>query len=219
MATTIPVPEPPCTTDPMSATEESSARAVWAGTASTDFSTADDSPVKVDSSHSRSDTSVSRTSAGHDIAEAEVHDIPRHQPGHVHRGRMSISDRNRQVTDLRMQRLGRLLSSVLIEETKADGEHQDHADDDRATVLTDERRSKRCNDKKSQERRAHLVPEHQKGARAVRRDRVGAEFHETAGGLVTGQPGIGYRYQVTNSSTESAAASPISMVASPAAGS
>ena len=64
VATTTPVPDPACTTVPISAQQRSSASGVPATTGPADFSAGSDSPVNTDSSHSRPAVASSRRSAG-----------------------------------------------------------------------------------------------------------------------------------------------------------
>ena len=73
--------------------------------AAVDFSDADDSPVRMLSSHSSPLTSISRTSAGTTSPSVTGH-VARHQLGHVDPAEFPVRRTTARVAHLRMQRLG-----------------------------------------------------------------------------------------------------------------
>ena len=134
VATTTASAEPSCTTVPMNRHDDSSASAAPLATGSGDFAAGTDSPVRIDSSHSRLLAASSRTSAG------TIEPTPRCTMSPGTRcvtstlAERAVADDGDEVADLRVHRLGRTLGPVLVDEAEADRRGDDHADDERRRV-------------------------------------------------------------------------------------
>jgi hypothetical protein len=72
-----------------------------------------------------------------------VEDVAGNEVGDVDLGRAAVAVDGRQVADLRVQRLDRSLRPVLVQEAEPDAHRDDHADDQRLGVVTDEGRHDR----------------------------------------------------------------------------
>lgn len=131
-----------------------------------------------------------------DVAQVQVDDVARHQRGDVHRGGPAVAGDHGRVGDLGVQGLGGLLGPVLVDEPQADGESDDHRDDDRAAAFPDEERDRRGADEQAEQRGAQLVPEHRQEPRPVGGHRVRPVPGESAPGLGGRQPGRGGDGQV-----------------------
>ena len=89
------------------------------GCASAVLAAACDSPVSTDSSHSRSCTSISRRSAGHHVADAQMHEVAGNDLADADLRRLPVAIDEGEMADLRVQRLDRLLRAVLVEKARA----------------------------------------------------------------------------------------------------
>ena len=155
--------------------DDSSASGAPLGDRLGDFSAGTDSPVRIDSSHSRLLAARSRTSAGTIVPDAEVHDVARHQVGDLDAHRLAIARRRDLVADLGVHRLRRAFCPVLVDEPETDRRGDDHPDDDRVEALADDRRHRRRGEQEPQQRAAQLASEHRPRARMMGAHRVRPE--------------------------------------------
>ena len=72
---------------------------------------------------------------GHHVADTQVHDVARNDLRHVHLDRQAVALDEREVPDLGVQSLDRLLRPVLVEEAQADAHRHDAADDQRFRAI------------------------------------------------------------------------------------
>ena len=105
---------------------------------------------------------------GHDVADAQMHDVARNDLGDVDLGRLAVALDERQVPDLGVQRLDRLLRPVLVHEAQPDAHRHDPADDQRLGEIADDRRHDRRDEQQAEEIAAHLADENRQRAHAAR---------------------------------------------------
>ena len=130
VATTTASAEPSCTTVPMNRHDDSSASGAPPPPAPGDFSAGTDSPVRIDSSHSRLLARQQPHIGRDDRPDAEVHDVARHQVGHLDAHRLAVARHGDLVADLGVHRLRRPLGPELVDEPETDRSGHDHPDDD-----------------------------------------------------------------------------------------
>ena len=166
---------PSCTTVPMNRHDDSSASGAPLATGSGDFSAGTDSPVRIDSSHSRLLAVRSRTSAG------TIDPTPRctMSPGtrwvtSTLTGSPSRVDGDL-VADLGVHRLRSAFGPVLVDEPETDRRRDDHPDDDRVEALAHDRRHGRRGEQEPQQRAVQLAGEHRPRARMMGAHRVRPE--------------------------------------------
>jgi len=89
-----------------------------------------------------------------------------------------------------MQRLGRFLGPVLVDEAEPDGQAHDHADDDRVTALTGEIGRNGGAQQQYQQRGPQLMPQHRQQPGPVRGHRIRTPPRQPPRSLRAGQAGI-----------------------------
>ena len=108
----------------------------------------------------------------HDVADAQVHDVSRNDPGDVDLARLAVALDERQVLDLGMQRLDCLLGAVLVHEAQPDAHRHDPADDQRLGEIAHDRRDDRGDEEQAEEIAPHLADENRQGADTARPQHV-----------------------------------------------
>ena len=93
--------------------------------------------------------------------------------GDVDLGRLPVAIDERQVPDLGVQRLDRLLRAVLVEEAQADAHRHDPADDQRLRPVADDRRDDSREEQQQQQIAAQLADEHRKALTPCARSTFG----------------------------------------------
>ena len=191
MATTTPRALPAWTTVPISAHPDSSASGVPAGTATGGL---------FDGQRFAGEHGFVAFQAGDfqqpnvgrdDVAQFQLHDVAGHERDDVHGDGLAVAHHDRLMSDLGVQRLGRLLRPVLVDEPEPDRHGDDPPDDHGIAALTDEVGGDRGRDQQAQERGTQLVPEHRQHPGPVGRDRIGTPPSLPAGNLLARQTGRG----------------------------
>ena len=175
VATTTASAAPSCTTVPMNRHDDSSASGAPVATGSGDFSAGTDSPVRIDSSHSRLLAVRSRRSAG------TIEPTPRctMSPG-TRCVTSTLTDSPSRVAgdlvaDLRVHRLRSAFGPVLVDEPETDRRRDDHPDDERVESLAHDPRHGRRSEQQPQQRAVQLAGQHRPRARMMRPHRVRTE--------------------------------------------
>ena len=107
-----------------------------------------------------------------DVADPQVHNVTRNDLGNGDLGRLPVAIDKRQVPDLGVQRLDRLLRAVLVEEAQADTHRHDADDDQRLRPVTNDSRDDSREEQQQQQITPQLADEHRKSADAVREQHV-----------------------------------------------
>ena len=148
------------TTVPISAQPVNSANAVSAGTGSVSLSTGSDSPVSTDSSQPRLATEIRRRSAGTMSPSRRSTRSPGTRSATSTVPGFAVAGDHGLVMDLVVQRFGGPLGPILVDESEAHRQGDDHADDDGVALLPDEIGRQRCREQQREQRRAQLMPQH-----------------------------------------------------------
>jgi hypothetical protein len=94
---------------------------------------------------------------------------------------------SRQMADLRVQPLDRLLRAEFVQEAQAETLRDDHTNDQRLSPIPDDRRNDRRRHQQQQQIAAQLAHEHRHRADAVRAKHIRPVDNEPPGGLDTGK--------------------------------
>ncbi len=107
-----------------------------------------------------------------DVANTQVHEIAGNDLGDVDLGGLAITIDERQVTDLRVERLDRLLGAVLVHEAQPDAHQHDPADDQSLSAIPHNRRDHGRDKQQQQQVATHLSDKNRNGTDAVGKQHV-----------------------------------------------
>ena len=134
------------------------------GRASAVLAASCDSPVSTDSSHSSSCAASRRRSAGTTSPTRRCTTSPGTISVTFDLDRLPVALDEREVPDLGVQRLDRLLRPVLVEEAQSDAHRHDPADDQRLRAIAHDGRDDGREQEQAEEIAAHLADEDREGA-------------------------------------------------------